>query len=63
MAIDMQARLRSRAGRLWRRLSLAERFALTGGVVMLLGMAAIGSWVASKIEEGVTRNTANATAL
>jgi hypothetical protein len=43
--------------------SLAERFALTGGFVMLLGMAAIGSWVASRIEEGVTRNTANATAL
>ena len=60
--------IRSRALRraplsLWRRLSLAERFALTGGVVMLLGMAVIGSWVASRIEEGVTRNTANATAL
>jgi signal transduction histidine kinase len=63
MAIDTLSRFGSRAGELWRRLSLAERFALTGGVVMLLGMAAIGSWVASRIEEGVTRNTANATAL
>jgi signal transduction histidine kinase len=63
MATDPPSRFASRAGELWRRLSLAERFALTGGVVMLLGMAAIGAWVASRIEEGVTRNTANATAL
>jgi signal transduction histidine kinase len=63
MAIDTPSRFAWRAGDLWRRLSLAERFALTGGFVMLLGMAAIGSWVASRIEEGVTRNTANATAL
>jgi signal transduction histidine kinase len=63
MDMDALSRLGSRAGGLWRRLSLAKRFALTGGVVMLLGMAAIGSWVASRIEEGVTRNTANATAL
>lgn len=63
MAIDTQSRLTSRVGPLWQQLSLAQRFALTGGVVMLVGMAAIGSWVASRIEEGVTRNTANATAL
>jgi hypothetical protein len=58
-----RARFRSRVDHLWRQSSLAERFALTGGVVILLGMAAIGSWVGSRIEEGVTRNTANATAL
>jgi hypothetical protein len=63
MKIDTSSRLGSAACRLWQRPSLAERFALTGGVVMLLGMAATGSWVASRIEEGVTRNTANATAL
>ena len=63
MAIDTQTRPASRAAHFWRQLSLAERFALTGGVVMLLGMAVIGSWVASRIEDGVTRNTANATAL
>lgn len=59
----MQSRLTARVNGLWQQLSLAQRFALTGGVVMLLGMAVIGSWVASRIEEGVTRNTANATAL
>jgi signal transduction histidine kinase len=63
MAIDPQSRPTSRLSQLWQRLSLAERFALTGGVVMLLGMAVIGSWVASRIDDGVTRNTANATAL
>ena len=63
MAIDTQPRPSSRVSNFWRQRSLAERFALTGGVVMLLGMAMIGSWVASRIEEGVTRNTANATAL
>jgi signal transduction histidine kinase len=61
MPIDPQPR--SRLHRFWQRLSLAQRFALTGGIVMLLGMAATGSWVASRIEDGVTRNTANATAL
>ncbi len=48
--------------RAWQ-LSLAQRFALTGGAVMLVGMLALGFWVVAKIEEGVTRNTANATAL
>lgn len=47
----------------WHGLSLARRFALTGGIVMLVGMVAIGSWVASRIEDGVTRNAASTTAL
>lgn len=47
----------------WAELSLTLRFALTGGVVMLVGMAVIGTWVAGQIEGGVTRNTATATAL
>ncbi|HSA82313.1 MAG TPA: ATP-binding protein [Geminicoccaceae bacterium] len=63
MEMEAPSQAASLGARRWRQLSLAERFALTGGVVMLLGMAAIGSWVASRIEDGVTRNTANATAL
>ncbi|MEZ5866171.1 MAG: histidine kinase [Geminicoccaceae bacterium] len=47
----------------WQSLSLAQRFALTGGLVMLVGTAIVGSWVASRIEAGVTRNTAGATAM
>lgn len=45
------------------RLSLSQRFAMTGGFVMLAGMLLIGSWVTGKIEENVTANTAQATAL
>lgn len=44
-------------------LPLHRRFALTGSVVMLAGMALIGSWVASAIEESVTRNSAIATSI
>ena len=44
-------------------LSLHTRFALAGSIVMLAGMLAIGAWVASKIEDGVTRNSAVSTAL
>ncbi len=47
----------------WSRLTLAQRFALMGGVVMLAGMTVIGSWVSHRIEGGVVRNTAVATAL
>jgi signal transduction histidine kinase len=45
------------------RLSLSQRFALTGGIVMLAGMLVIGSWVTGKIQENVIANTAQATAL
>lgn len=45
------------------RLSLAQRFAIAGSVVMLGGVVAIGSWVSNRIEQGVVDNTAIATAL
>jgi DNA-binding CsgD family transcriptional regulator len=44
-------------------LPLYQRFALNGSVVMLAGMALIGSWVASSIEESVTRNSTIATSI
>jgi signal transduction histidine kinase len=47
----------------WSALTLARRFALAGGAVLVAGMLAIGFWVTRQIEEGVTRNTAVATAL
>lgn len=46
----------------WRGLSLASQFALAGSVVLLAGMLAIGLWVTGQIEQGVTRDTASATA-
>ncbi len=49
--------------RTWRRLSLAGQFASMGSLVLLAGMLAIGFWVTRQIEDGVTRNTASATAL
>lgn len=49
--------------RAWRGLSLAGQFALAGSLVLLAGMLAIGFWVTRQIEDGVTRNTASATAL
>lgn len=45
------------------RLSLASRFALAGGVVLVIAMAAIGTVVTGRIEEAVVRNSANATAI
>jgi signal transduction histidine kinase len=49
--------------RRWAELTLARQFALTGAVVLVAGMAVMGFWVTRQIEEGVTRNTATATAL
>lgn len=45
------------------RLSLAARFCLAGAVVVLIGMIIVGSWVTNRIQEAVTHNAANATAL
>jgi signal transduction histidine kinase len=45
------------------RYTLTAQFLITGSVVLLMGMLAIGFWVTKKIEDGVTRNTAAATAL
>jgi signal transduction histidine kinase len=46
-----------------RGLSLAWQFLLAGALVLFLGMAIIGLWVTSRIEEAATRNAAVATAL
>ncbi len=43
--------------------ALARRFALAGSVVLILGGAVIGAWVADEVETSVTRNTATTTAL
>jgi signal transduction histidine kinase len=53
------AKLRSRLGSL----TLLQRFALTGGGVMILSMLLIGQWVTSAISGRVVENTAAATAL
>ncbi len=45
------------------RLSLSKKFALTGSLVMLLGMFVMGAWVTFKIEEKVTDNAGISTAL
>ena len=47
----------------WSALSLATRFALAGGFVMVLAALIVGSIVANRIRDVVVRNTANATAL
>ena len=54
---------RSERARGLRRFTLTAQFLIAGSVVLLIGMLAIGSWVTEEIEEGVTRNTAAATAL
>lgn len=53
------AKLRSRLGSL----TLLQRFALTGGGVMIISMLLIGQWVTSAISGRVIENTAAATAL
>ena len=45
------------------RYTLTTQFLVAGSIVLLMGMIAIGYWVTREIEEGVTRNTAAATAL
>lgn len=45
------------------RLTLSQRFAATGGVVMLLTMVTIGLWVTHTIRDNVIANSAQATAL
>ncbi|KAB0680045.1 sensor histidine kinase [Aureimonas leprariae] len=49
--------------RRWRVLSLARQYLLAGAAVLVVGMVVIGFWVTRQIEEGVTQNTATATAL
>ena len=45
-----------------RSLSLAAQFAIAGGIVMILSMILVGRLVAGRIEDGVVRNTALASA-
>lgn len=47
----------------WQDLSLVSQFMAIGLTVLTLGMAAIGTWIGYKIEQGYTRNTASVTAL
>ncbi len=47
----------------WTALTLSRQFALAGGLVILVGMIVVGTWVSRQIEEGVTKNTGIATAL
>ncbi len=54
------------AGRIsveWSQLSLATRFAVASGIVLMLAALGIGFWVSARIEETVVRNSANATAI
>lgn len=53
--------MRSALGSL-KSLSLAAQFALAGGIVMVLSMMLVGRLVAGRIEDGVVRNTALASA-
>ncbi|MEX0969852.1 MAG: ATP-binding protein [Paracoccaceae bacterium] len=48
--------------RYWAKRTLAQRIALAGFPVLVLGMALLGSWVSTRIADGVTRNSAAATA-
>ncbi len=43
---------------LWNKLSLARRFALAAGPVLLAGMTILGLWVSGRIVDGVVHNTA-----
>ena len=47
----------------WSHLSLAQQFAVAGGLVMLLATVIVGVFVSQRIEDAVVRNTANTTAL
>ncbi len=47
----------------WNSLSLARRFALAAGPVLLFGMTILGLWVSGRIVEGVVNNTAALTVL
>ncbi|WP_235919364.1 sensor histidine kinase [Aureimonas psammosilenae] len=61
----MRARfaLLKRVLRRWQVLSLARQYLLAGAAVLTIGMLVIGVWVTRQIAEGVTQNTATATAL
>lgn len=52
-----------RIKRFWRRLTLAQRFAVACFAILVAGMLVIGWWVSEQIEDGVTQNSAVTTAL
>jgi signal transduction histidine kinase len=55
-AVAHSGLLKSSFGRpVWGRLSLSLRFLLAASIVVLIGMAVIGSWVAARIEDGVIK--------
>lgn len=58
-----EGELGGRFGALWSRATLATRFAVAGGIVMILASLAIGGAVTRRIEASVLRNTAIATEL
>jgi len=53
----------SRVATLWQGQNLATRFLLTSAAVFVVGMSIAGAWIADRIEDGVTQNTAVSTAL
>ena len=55
--------LHGRLRRRWNALTLAGQYVAAGSAVLIVGMVVIGLWVTRQIEDGVTRNTATATAL
>ena len=50
-------------GNWWSNRSLAQQFVLVGSLVLVCGMALIGSWVSKEIEHAVTSNAGASTAL
>lgn len=47
----------------WRNLSLSKQFGVVATTVILLCMSAIGSWVATRIQDGIAQHSAAAAAL
>jgi len=58
-----QARSTALISSCWNSLSLAQKYLISGGIVVAIGTLVIGAWVSRQIESGVTRNAAVATAL
>lgn len=52
-----------RLSALWQRQSLCRQFIILTGTIFITGMTVTGAWMASRIEVGVTQNTAASTAL
>ena len=60
---DLAFPARSGLGAAWRALSLIQKFALIGLIVIASGTTVIGAWVAQRIESAVVQNSANSAAL